>query len=256
MAERLRANSPLSELGVFVAHRAHAFATIACGVLFALLEPGETLALRDPAEFARAFGIELGSGIALGLLFGVVMHRKLDDRTRLTLVLGMVFLAGGFAFAMGVSEIFVASVAGWTFARTSRFSRDALQTMRSIGQPFVIALYFFAGLEWVTGSPWAWALVVPFVLLRQAGRRFGGFFGARMVGSGANLAASTFSPGGLSIAILLSFTLVFQDLPGVRDAYGPFLAALVLLETGSLRAARRWLLDVADVSFRRAKRGT
>jgi hypothetical protein len=95
------------------------------------------------------------------------------------------------------------------------------------------------------------ALVVPFLLLRHLGRRLGGWFGARLVHVPGNLGPATVSPGGLSIAFLLSIGLVFRKVPGVQDAYGPLLTTLVLLEFGSLRAVRRWLVDVADVPSER-----
>lgn len=254
MANVLGARGPAPEVGILIAHRVRAIATIGLGVFYAVVEKGDALLLRDPLAALEPFGIQLGAGVILGLLFGVVVHRKLDDRTLLTIVVGMIFLCGGFAYAMGVSAIFVNFIAGLTFARTSPHSGEGTRMMTSIKQPFVIALYFFAGLEWLYGQWWVFGLLVPFLLLRYAGRRLGGFVAAKLVHTSSNLGPATFSPGGLSIAFVLSIGLVFRKVPGVQDAYGPLLTGLVLLELGSLRAVRRWLVDVADVPSERAAR--
>jgi Kef-type K+ transport system membrane component KefB len=248
VASSLGARGPASEVGVAVATRVRALATIGFGLLYAVIERKEVLSLRDPLGVLQALGLQIGVGVVLGLLFGVVVHRKLDERTLLTVVVGMILLAGGFAYAMGVSAIFVNFVAGLTFARTSPFASEATRTMDSIKRPFVIALYFFAGLEWVTGQLWVYLMIVPFLLLRQLGRRLGGILGGRLSGWSSDLSPATFAPGGLTIAFTLSIGLIYRELPGIVDVYGPLVTALVLLELTSVRAVRRWLVDVADVA--------
>jgi Kef-type K+ transport system membrane component KefB len=201
----------------------------------------------------QALGLQIGAGVVIGLLFGVVVHRKLDERTLLTVVVGMVFLAGGFAFAFGVSAIFVNFVAGLTFAQTSPHAGEATRTMRSIKQPFVIALFFFAGLEWVMGELWVYLMIVPFLLLRWLGRKLGGLLGGRLAGWNADLSPATFAPGGLTFAFTLSIGLLYRNVPGIKDAIGPLIVSLILLELMSLRAVRRWLVDVADVTPEHAR---
>jgi Kef-type K+ transport system membrane component KefB len=248
VAATLGARGPAPAVGVAIATRVRALATIGFGMLYAVVEKQEVLTLRDPIGILTAFGLQVGAGVIIGLLFGVVVHRKLDERTLLTVVVGMVFLAGGFAFAMGVSAIFVNFVAGLTFARTSPFAGEATRTMHSIKQPFVIALYFFAGLEWVVGQLWVYLMIVPFLLLRQLGRKLGGLLGGRLAGWTSDLGPATFAPGGLTFAFALSIGLIYRKVPGIVDVYGPLVTALVLLELTSLRAVRRWLVDVADVA--------
>jgi Kef-type K+ transport system membrane component KefB len=247
LARALGAEGPAVALGEATATRVRALATVGFGVLFAVIDDAAILDLRPPSGVAAALGLQLAVGVVLGLLFGVVVHRKLDERTLLTVVVGMVFLAGGFAYAMDVSAIFVNFVAGLTFALTSPHAFEATRIMRSIKQPFVIALYFFAGLEWVTGQAWVYAMLVPFLGLRWVGRKLGGALAARLGGSPANLGPATAAPGGLTLAFVLSIGLVYREVPGIVDAYGPLVTALVLLELSSLRAVRRWLVDTVGV---------
>lgn len=248
VATTIGARGPAPAVGVAVATRVRALATIGFGLLYAVVEKQEFLNLREPIQILQALGLQIGAGVVIGLLFGVVVHRKLDERTLLTVVVGMVFLAGGFAYAMGVSAIFVNFVAGLTFARTSPYAGEATRTMHSIKQPFVIALYFFAGLEWVTGQLWVYLMIVPFLLLRQLGRRLGGMIGGRLAGWSSDLSPATFAPGGLTLAFTLSIGLIYRQAPGIIDVYGPLVTALMLLELASMRAVRRWLVDVADVA--------
>jgi Kef-type K+ transport system membrane component KefB len=248
VASELGARGPAPLVGVAIATRVRALATIGFGLLYAMVEANEVLTLRAPIDMLQALGLQVGAGVVIGLLFGVVVHRKLDERTLLTVVVGMVLLAGGFAFALGVSAIFVNFVAGLTFAGTSPHASEATRTMRSIKQPFVIALYFFAGLEWVSGELWVYLMIVPFLLLRWFGRKLGGLIGGRLAGWSTDLSPATFAPGGLTLAFALSIRLLYRDVPGVADVYGPLVVAMMLLELASLRAVRRWLVDVADVT--------
>lgn len=247
MTRYLGARGWAPQLGMLVARRTAAFAALGFGLLYALLEPGTTLSLRTPGTFAQYVVIQVSAGSVLGGLFALVVHRRLEDRALLTVLVGMVLLAGGFAYALDVSAIFVCFVAGLVFALTSRHARDVSRMLHGLERPFVIALYFFAGLEWLTGSLWAFALIPGFLLLRWTGRRLGGLASARRSEPPLDLAPATVSPGGLTIAFMLSLRLVYADVPGVQDIYAPLLIAVVFLELVSLRVVRRWLLDVADV---------
>ncbi|MFO7567080.1 MAG: hypothetical protein R6X02_30830 [Enhygromyxa sp.] len=247
LAETLGARGPAPALGLATAHRVRALAILAFGILFSLVIDTETVDLRPLSGAATAFGVQVGAGVILGLLFGVIVHRELDERTLLTVVVGMVFLAGGFAYAMNASAIFVNFVAGLTFAMTSPHAGEATRTMRSIKHPFVIALYFFAGLEWVAGALWVYAMVVPFLFLRWISRKLGGAIGARLGSSPANLGPATTAPGGLTMAFVINTVLVYRHVPGIIDVYGPLITALVLLDLHSVRAVRRWLVDAAGI---------
>lgn len=253
VATTLGARGPAPLVGAAIATRVRAIATIGFGLIYAVVERDEVLSLREPIQVLQALGLQIGVGVIIGLLFGVVVHRKLDARTLLTVVVGMVLLAGGFAFAFEVSAIFVNFVAGVTFARTSPHAGEATRTMRSIKQPFVIALYFFAGLEWMMGPLWVYLMIPPFLLLRWLGRKLGGLVGGRLAGWNTDLSPATFAPGGLTFAFALSIGLLYRNVPGIREAMGPLITSLILLEFMSLRAVRRWLVDVADVTPEHAR---
>jgi Kef-type K+ transport system membrane component KefB len=175
------------------------------------------------------------------------VYRKLENRVLLTVLVGTVFLAAGVARSAEMSTIFVCFVAGLVFGRASRRSEQVTKMLIGVRRPFVTALFFFAGLEWVTGPLWTMLLIVPFVLLRWLGRSFGGWIGARLTKPHYNYGPVTLSSGGLSVAFILSLRLVYADVPGIREVYAPLLLSIIFIELLSTRPIRRWLIDVADV---------
>jgi Kef-type K+ transport system membrane component KefB len=224
-----------------------ALAIVGYGILFSLVGSGATLELRTPLRALEALGIELAGGVLLGLLFAASVYRKLDERVLLAVLVGTLFLAAGLARTTLVSSIFLSFVAGATFSRASPHAPEVTRMLEGIRRPFVITLFFFAGLEWVSGPTWTLALVPVYLALRWAGRRAGGVAGKRLSAHGHDYSAAVMPAGGLAVALMLGMRLAFPDLPGLRETYGALLVAVVLADLLALRAIRRWIIDVDDV---------
>jgi Kef-type K+ transport system membrane component KefB len=251
MAAFLGARGSYAIRATAVARISKAIATAGFGVLFALIADDPDLRMRTAVGAAEALGVQIVAGSALGLLFAASVYRKLDDRVLLTVLVGTIFLAAGIARSTHVSAIFVSFVAGAVFSISSRRAGHVTNMLVGIKRPFVIAL-----LEWVAGPAWTFVLVLPYLLLRWAGRRLGGALGRRSTEPRQDYGAPLLPAGGLTVAFLLSLRLSFSHVPGLREAYGPLLVAVILTEFGALRAIRRWLLDVDDVPpERRDRRG-
>jgi Kef-type K+ transport system membrane component KefB len=230
-----------------VATQTTALAILGYGLLFALLPSGAELQMRAPVVAAQTLGIELLGGILLGLLFAASVYRKLDDRVLLAVLVGTIFLAAGIARTSHVSAIFLSFVAGVTFSAASRRATLVTEMLGGIKRPFVITLFFFAGLEWVEGPAWTFALVPVYLVLRWAGRRLGGMLGRRLSSHHYDYSAAVLPAGGLTVALMLGMRLSFPELPGLRETYGALLVAVVLTDLGALRAIRRFIIDVDDV---------
>ncbi len=256
MATHLRARGPAPHQAALVANVLPAIATIGLGILYALLAPSSVLSLRPAVDAAGSLGVQVGIGFVLGMLFGVIVHRQIESRVLLTVLLGFVFLAGGMAYSMYVSGIFVCFVTGVIVGRTCRQAPEVTRLMINIKRPFVIAMYFFAGLVWFTGVGCTSAWAPGWAGRGGWGGGGGGALSSRLFSPPMDVGAATLPAGGLTIAVLLSLRLVYGDVPGMRDVYAPLLVSIVLIELGSLRSVRRWLLDVADVPAEgRARRG-
>lgn len=247
MTTFLGAHGPGGPRAAGVATQTTALAIVGYGVLFALVPDTAELQMRSPLVAIEALGIEVAGGVLLGLLFAASVYRKLDDRVLLAVLVGTIFLAAGIARTTHVSAIFVSFVAGVTFSAASRRAPEVTQMLGGIKRPFVMVLFFFAGLEWVSGPTWTFALVPAYLVLRWAGRRVGGLLGKRLSPHGYDYSATVLPAGGLAVALMLGMRLSFPELPGLRDTYGALLVAVVLTDLGALRAIRRWIIDVDDV---------
>jgi Kef-type K+ transport system membrane component KefB len=255
MAAFLRPRGAYAARAAAVARISKALATVGFGILFALIPDDPESGVRAPLVALQSVGVQVAAGVALGLLFAASVYRKLDDRVLLAVLVGTIFFAAGIARTVQVSAIFVCFVTGVVFSLSSRRAVEVTSMLQGIKRPFVIALFFFAGLEWVAGPLWTFTLIIPYLLLRFAGRRIGGAIGRRLTTPPADFGAALLPAGGLTVAFLLSLRLSFHGVPGLREAYGPLLVAVILTEFGALRAIRRWLLDVDDVPPERRDRG-
>jgi Kef-type K+ transport system membrane component KefB len=247
MTSFLGAHGPGGVRAAGVATQTTALAILGYGILFALVASGSELRMRSPLVGLEAMGIELAGGILLGLLFAASVYRKLDDRVLLAVLVGTIFLAAGIARTTHVSAIFVSFAAGVTFSAASRRAREVTEKLNGIKRPFVIVLFFFAGLEWVSGPPWTLALVPAYLLLRWLGRRVGGVVGKRLSPRRHDYSVAVLPAGGLTVALMLGLRLSFPELPGLRETYGALLIAVVLTDLLSVRPIRRWIIDVDDV---------
>jgi Kef-type K+ transport system membrane component KefB len=255
MAAILGARGSAHDSAAAVAVVIKALATIGFGLLFALVPNAPELQMRSAPAALEALGIQFAAGTALGLLFAASVYRKLDDRVLLTVLIGTIFLAVGIARTTHVSAIFVSFAAGVVFSRASGRSVEVTAKLAGLERPFVIALFFFAGLEWVTGPAWTFACVIPFLLLRWAGRRVGGMIGKRLTSPRHDYTAATLPAGGLTVAFMLTLLLGYDDVPGMRESYGALLVAVMVSEFTALRAIRTWLIDVDDVPPERRDQG-
>lgn len=243
----LGARGPGGPRAAGVATQTTALAIVGYGLFFALVPSGSELQMHSAWVALEALGIELVGGVLLGLLFAASVYRKLDDRVLLAVLVGTIFLAAGIARTTHVSAIFVSFTAGVTFSVASRRAPEVTQMLGGIKRPFVITLFFFAGLEWVSGPAWTFALVPVYLGLRWAGRRLGGLVGKRLSPHGYDYAAAVLPAGGLTVALMLGLRLSFPELPGLRETYGALLVAVVITDLGAVRAIRRWIIDVDDV---------
>ncbi len=247
MASFLGARGAVTPRAAGVATQSAALSIVGLGLLFALVPSAPELQLRSPMLVLETVGVQVGGGAALGLLFAASVYRKLDDRVLLAVLVGTVFLAAGVARTTHVSTIVVSFVAGVVFSAASKRAPEVTEMLNGIKRPFAITLFFFAGLEWVSGPAWTYALVPAYLGLRWAGRRAGGLVGQRLTPHHHDYAAAVLPSGGLAVALMLGLRLSYPDLPGLRETYGALLVAVVLSDIAAMRAIRRWLIDVDDV---------
>jgi Kef-type K+ transport system membrane component KefB len=252
----LDAKGPAIDRAMKVARLASALAILGVGIVFAMADGLHPGIVRDLPSILREFGLEVGMGTVLGLLFTLFLRQKLAHEQRLTVLVGMVIFASGFAYYAHASAIFVNFLAALIVANASSQGDEIRAMLADIRRPFYIALFFFAGFELPLDVPWwSWSLAIPFLFARLFGRWLGGSL-VRNVDRVApnNCGSALAGTGGLAIAMLLNVQLFYGGLPTVQATTAALLLALALSEVASYSLVRRWMLDAADVPPERARR--
>lgn len=263
---------------------------VAFGSLFCFsdgLRPGW---VHDGDTALRLAILQTALGLCLGGVFTLFLRRRLSHEQRLTVVIGMITFAAGLAYFIHISAIAANFLVGVVVANASRQSGEVRGMLREIRRPFYIVLFFFTGVDLIIDVPiYAYALALPYVLLRLWGRRLGGALGRRFEARShipSNLGNALTAPGGLSIGVCLMILLFFASASAGSPAAAPELAAaadavaatapevvtevgdaapmriitaalivgVVLSEVMAYVLTRRWILDAADVAPERATR--
>ncbi|MGM0559015.1 MAG: cation:proton antiporter [Myxococcota bacterium] len=253
MISYLGAEGPGTDLGIKTAHLCASIGVILFGLIFCVYNPTDLpFVPSGPSGPFVWFGVHLLLGSVLGLIFSWLLRRDFGDEKILTVVIGMVIFASGMAYYLQLSPIFVNFVLGVVLMNMGRHSGHVESRLMSIRRPLYILLFFFAGAGWVLDAPWwTYALVVPYLLLRWFGRIVGGLL-SRSVAStearNAGISRALMAPGALSVAMLLDFDQVYEQLYYEPIIYNGLLLAIVISEIASYKLTRTWLIDATDVA--------
>ncbi len=171
-------------------------------------------------------GWELGGGVILGIMIGIVLNFVLrhggDHDNALAYIIGAVAVTAGSARLLEVDMILASMTLGGTIANLApRRSKQAFETVERFTAP-IFALFFVtvgAQLD-LQGMPfWMWALAIPYV----AGRTVGKYAGARI---GATLSKAPqpvqrylgmclFSQAGVAVGLSITASQRFEGEIGV-----------------------------------------
>ncbi|MFW5966294.1 MAG: hypothetical protein ACOCV2_02195 [Persicimonas sp.] len=260
LANLLDADGEAVDFAVAVARGCAAFGIIGFGLIFCFFND---TALPEGLEVASGYtwlvwlAIELALGGVLGLVFSSFLRRDFADEKIITIIIGMVIFTSGAAFYLDLSPLFVNFIMGIVLINTAPHADHVHARLKAIHRPLYIVLFFFGGIMWSLEAPlWGIALVVAYIPLRRLGRLVGSVAASRAVdrnGSapGSGLSRPLLAPGALSVAMLLKFSQVYADYPGLEHVdmlYNGLLTAIVVTEIFSYPLTRSWLIDEADVA--------
>lgn len=269
----LLARGESSEVAIEVAKLSSSLAVVGFGVLFCLFNPGSLVLPKQLADHALIqqlqatpmllwLSIHLVIGGVMGLIFGIFLGRGYEGEKLLTVVVGMVIFTSGLAYYLRLSPIFLNFILGVVLINTNRSGDQIGVMMQTVERPLYITLFFFAGAALVPSAPWwAYAAVVPYLVLRSLGRGLGGLLAVRsgvMEPKLPPLGRVLLAPGGLSVAMLLDFQQIFGMTRQAETLYAGMLVAIVISEVISYIRTKSWLIDFTDVppeKIRRAMSG-
>ncbi|MBD3336728.1 MAG: CBS domain-containing protein, partial [Candidatus Eisenbacteria bacterium] len=167
--------------------------------------------------YELAGGTVLGVAAGFGLNFALRQVR--DQEKSLTFIIGAVAAVIGLARLTGVAMILSAMTLGVTVANLApRHSKRAFETVENFAPPIYVLFFVLVGAHLdVHGMPgWMWALTLPYILGRSAGKILGANIGGRLAGAPRTvskyLGLCLFSQGGVAVglAILASGTFPGQ----------------------------------------------
>ncbi len=203
--------------------------------------------------------------ILLGCLFGMLFLSLTRIRPKsqelMLLLIGLVLFASGTAYYLRLSPLLVCMIAGIVIGNLSPMRRRVYTTLSQWEQPIYIMLLVLAGALLQFSSWWIVPLAAAYVGGRILAKWIGGLVASRFRPDNIDLPGRfglALTPqGGISLAIAISFVLVYvpdTDLKtavdlffatvviaaGVSDLIGPFLIRDVLERAGELdrRAVR------------------
>ncbi len=198
--------------------------------------------------------------VLLGLFFGILLLSltRIRPRTQelMLLLIGLVLFAAGTAFYLSVSPLLVCMIAGIVVGNLSPMRRRIYTALLDWEKPIYIIMLVLAGALLQFPSWWIVPLVATYVAGRVIAKWAAGLFAARLGARDLKLPTSfglALTPqGGLSLAIAISFVLIYvpsaPDVAtakniffatvvlavGISDLLGPFLVRGVLASTGEI----------------------
>ena len=132
-------------------------------------------------------GYELLGAVVLGVLAGVVLNfllrRSRQQDSSLALVIGALALLIGAGRLLEVDTILTAMALGVTLANLApRRSRASFEIVERFAPPIYVLFFVIVGAHLnIQGMPpWMWALALPYIVARSAGKIIGTNLGARL----------------------------------------------------------------------------
>lgn len=170
-------------------------------------------------------GIEIGTGVALGLIFWVFVADEREPKKLFVATIGVVCLGSGAAEALDFSPLFVNLVTGVTLANVSpRAARRLWVADLRLRRPLTALLLIIAGAMWAPIPSMLWLVPAGYIVLRLFALRVGARLGAEL--GGRTIDRDMPRPGNALLAQGAVVAAIAIDF--VHVTLYPMLSALVL----------------------------
>ncbi len=226
-------------------------AVVFLGVVFSLYNPGPQWA-GPVANGALWLGVQIVTGVVLGVVGGALVEMRPEDDRLLTVLLGVLVTASMAAYVTTMSIVFVNFVAGVVLINMSSESLRVRGMLEGAMGPLYVLLLFFLGTLWVveTLPAWLYVAVGIYVGLRVVGRYLGAAaYRPKLSGyrPEPGMYRAWIAPGALTAALVLDFSFAFGDQPEMATMISALVLVVVAEELVSFALVRGWLIESADV---------
>jgi hypothetical protein len=250
-------------------HLGDAIALFVFGLLFCIYHQSETAAssVLSPTEWAV---VAILIGGVMGLVFRYFVGPGGSENARFLTLVGIITFASGAAWFLSLSPLLINLVLGFVLVNTAPAGEGLRETLERTEKPMSLVLLVFAGALWEPPLPlviafdrlvdgtdtwWtfasavAWWIVVPLALF-SALRLVGKIVGSKLAAWGRNdrsdLWRGLLSHGHVTVAMAISFRLVYDGLI-VDVTYTVIVLAVVLHDLVAPRFLRGLLVDAGDL---------
>lgn len=181
--------------------------------------------------------VTLGMAVTIGVLAWIALRRPLPRADSQALLLGVVALASGMAGYLKLSALVICFLGGLALRNLpGAHYEGVLAALERFERPVYLTFLAVVGAIWDVADWRGWALVVPFVVARLAGRALGLVVWERarkkagatgLDRAARTLVAAPLSP--LSIALIVSVSTLYLS-TGVHLTVTPVIASAIIFE--------------------------
>ena len=242
---------------------------------------GRLVTMLARAMYELTGGAALGVGAGFGLNYVLRRGGTRDGLSTPQSGSSLAFITGAVALVIGAArwlelDVILASMAmGLTLTNlAARRSNEAFQIVERFASPIYVLFFVFVGahLDIQGMSAWMWALAVPFIFARLAGKILGAYFGARLTAAPEPvrkyLGLCLFCQGGVAVGLSIMAGARFGGEIGtaiimiigittlIVELFGPLCVKIAIKRAGEIGlnvteddlAASHTVADVMDVS--------
>lgn len=221
------------------------FSILAFGVLLCLFHPDLPGVEQQPVA-AEWLLLMLGLGLALGVLFRLLVSHESTDNQRFMAMVGIICFATGAAYFLDLSDLTVNLVLGAVLAQGTK-GRQLEDTLTATLAPVLLLLLVLSGVLWTPVPVAAGVLLSAVALsLRALSKVAAGTVAAAGTPLRGDVGRGLLSQGAVALGMGLSYKLVFSG-PNVDLAFTAILVSVVVSEAAAPRMLKGLLVDAGEL---------
>jgi len=248
LAQRYRLEGPLCERIRRMAAMSDLLAIVVFGLLFCIHHTRQAGAEVQPSATEWAV-VSVALGVLLGLLFRPFLGEDDSENGRFLAMVGIIVLAGGAAYFLSLSPLFVNLILGVVLVNFAKAGPRIAETLKSTEGPMRLMLLVFAGALWRppdVAMPTVILAVVGYIVLRVAGKLVGTGLASWRSSLRSDYYRGLLAHGSVSVAMAVSMRLVFEG-PAIDLAYTAILGSMIVSDLVAPRLLRGLLVDTGDL---------
>lgn len=219
------------------------------GLAFCLFHVGETHLIRNLTT-TEWFVLNIGFGVVLGVLFFLFLGKEQSEDKLFLALLGIIIFSSGIAYYLNLSPIFICLTLGCILANFSQLRKNIIEMLKNTEDAFYVILLIYAGATVDLPQSQFLLLIPVYVLVRYAGKFFGGYFAFQISESPEmytrNIGNALVPQGAVAAAFIINYQQVYQN--EYTDIITVcILSSILVSEFIGTRLTRNILIDKGEI---------